>query len=435
MNIAIVSRYCSKPSWQGSAKHVQSFAKELLEHGHKVIVISGEDVDQYLVIEQDGYQVHQIPLPKTNDILDKFVAPTKYYENFYSLGLRIFDDFGPNIVHVGAVGKMLSFVEAANFKRVPITAMMHDFFWVSLSKFFIDFDQLYKNVLIHDKKQYFNQSTFKRKIFSFLVSDNTLIKQFLPRTLINKFDYNTKIAYSVNRLYSIRDIVTEFIVQNYDNKLQLEKCGVKQKVNFVAQALVEKKLVKYKKENTNDSVLHIGYVGRISKEKGLHILFNALEAIEDKSSYKLHIISNGVNTHILEMVIGKSVNEDNIVLYSNLSGDEEIPKAIAQFDVFVCPSICSETGPRTVIESLAQKVPCIVSDTTGNRYLIKDGVNGKIFKMNDSKELSEILNMVCNDKKILKEWKSNLPRINSEKERSKEMIELHKEILNNYSKS
>ena len=179
----------------------------------------------------------------------------------------------------------------------------------------------------------------------------------------------------------------------------------------------------------SDPILHIGYVGRVSKEKGLHILFEALKNIKDKRSFQLHIISQGVCVDSLTNLFGDDITGLNIKLYGDLCGNEEIPKAIAQFDVFVSPSVWWEIGPRTVIESIAQNVPCIVSNTTGNRYLIKDGVNGKIFKMNDSLELSNILNSLIQNKGILFEWRKELPIISSEVQRTKQLIALHERML------
>ena len=430
MRVIIISRYCVYPSWQGSAQHAQTFAAELLRQGHQVILITGEDVDKYVVTSQDGYDVHKIPLPKTNNSLDKFVSPAYISKDFFDIGVEIINNFNPDIVHLGAIGKMLSFVEAANYKKIPMVAMVHDFFWMSLSKFFIDFDLLFKkSAAIHDKKMYLKQSSFQRKVFSFIVNNFSLIKSILPKKIKDNFIYIRKIEQSVGHLLSKRDMITEFVAQNYDNKKQLINCGVYQKINFVGQALVDEKLVKYPKKNTNDSVLHIGYVGRVSKEKGLNILFEALGKIKDKKSFKLHIISQGVDFASLTNLISTDISDLNIKLYKDLSGNEEIPNAIAQFDVFVSPSVCREIGPRTVIESISQNVPCVVSNTTGNRYLIKDGVNGKIFKMNDSGELSNILNSLIDDKNILLEWRKELPTINSERQRTKQLIELHENIL------
>jgi glycosyltransferase involved in cell wall biosynthesis len=430
MRVIIISRYCAYPSWQGSAQHAQTFAAELLRQGHQVILITGEDVDKYVVTSQDGYDVHKIPLPKTDNSLDKFVSPAYIDKDFFAQGVEIINNFNPDIVHLGAIGKMLSFVEAANFKKVPITAMVHDFFWVSLSKFFIDFDLLFKSAATHDKKMYLKQSSFKRKVLSSIVNNFLLIRSILPKKIKDNFIYLETIEQSVGHLLSKRDMITEFIVQNYDNKKQLINCGVTQKINFVGQALVDKKLVKYPKKNTKDSILHIGYIGRVSKEKGLHILFEALKNINDKSRFQLHIISQGVDVKRLTKLIGSDISDLNIKLYNDLSGSEEIPKAIAQFDVFISPSVWWEIGPRTVIESISQNVPCVVSNTTGNRYLIQDGVNGKIFKMNDSDELSNILNSLIDDKNILLEWRKKLPSINSEKQRTKQLIKLHESILN-----
>jgi glycosyltransferase involved in cell wall biosynthesis len=54
---------------------------------------------------------------------------------------------------------------------------------------------------------------------------------------------------------------------------------------------------------------------------------------------------------------------------------------IAKADVLVLPSL-SEGIPRSALEALYLGIPCVLRDADGNSELIKQGINGFLFKNN-----------------------------------------------------
>lgn len=429
MKIVIVSRYCAKPSWQGSAQHATSLAQELLRNNHEIIMISGEEVDMHVIIEQDGYLLHKIPLiSRSKSFLDDFVIHAQLSEETFHLSLKILRDFNPDIVHFGAVGKLLSVVEAVNKLNIPSTAMVHDFFWISLRKFNINLDLL-DDFVNHNIKIYKDESSYIRYFISILVNLN-FFRFFIPNSIIKKFDYYHKIKNASFNLLRVRNLISLFIIQNPDNKYHLIKSGVSsQKITYVPQALIHEKLIKYPKTKLNTNKIKLGYIGRVDREKGLDILFKSLSKLKQKN-YILHIISEGATKQKIKKITKINPNKFNLKLINHLKTPEDISRAIAELDVFICPSTWPEIGPRTVIEAIAQNVPCVVSNIIGNRFHIEDGINGRIFKNKDSDSLKRILKEILLNPKILTNWSKKLPKIQNEKNRTKKIIELHKKVLN-----
>lgn len=435
MKILIISRYCTLPSWQGSAKHTQSFASALLTQGHYVELISGEDVEKYEVILQEGYKVHRIPLPKTKGKLEHLTASAIREKSFFQLAEEIFNEFNPDVIHVGVFGKMGPFIEVAKRKRYPITAMVHDYTWLCLSKFLLDYQNKPCSGPESFEKCYncaINQLSLKRRSIIRFVDTFPFIKKCIPKRFLPKIEAQNQIRSTLSYYSELLLNIDLLLVQNYDSEEFYKKSGVEgSKIIFVPQGLIEEKLKLKEKKPNNDKFLNIGYIGRISREKGIDILINALAKFGNKKGLKLSIISDGVTKEEIKRVIGKFPIGLNIDLRYNIGSDVKFTEEIAQLDLFVASSTCRETGPRTIMEAIAQKVPCVVSDVVGNKYLIKDGVSGKIFKAGDVDELYNILKEIKNNPSMLEVWKENLPKLISEEERTKALINIHENLNQN----
>ena len=75
-------------------------------------------------------------------------------------------------------------------------------------------------------------------------------------------------------------------------------------------------------------------------------------------------------------------SELTVKFLGNISGSERLSKNYSACDVFICPSR-ADNLPNTVLESLSCGVPVIGSDVGGMRDMIKENLNGLIFKSND----------------------------------------------------
>jgi glycosyltransferase involved in cell wall biosynthesis len=73
-----------------------------------------------------------------------------------------------------------------------------------------------------------------------------------------------------------------------------------------------------------------------------------------------------------------------------------VRELMAGCDVLVFPSV-SEGMPNKVLEAMSSGVPVVASDVAGNRQLIEDGVNGRLFGSRDDAHLLEVLREVLQE--------------------------------------
>ena len=157
---------------------------------------------------------------------------------------------------------------------------------------------------------------------------------------------------------------------------------------------------KSKRLNVKTKQIKIGYFGKIQERKGLHLLVEALNDIKFKNIV-LNIYGDGDEAYKKKLILKNT--QKKIVLNFN-KPVPDITKYLSLTDVLVLPSIKFESFGMVLIEAMRQKVPVICSDSGGMKEIVKDNMNGLIFKNNNIKDLKKKLLILVNSKNKRKEF-------------------------------
>ena len=129
-----------------------------------------------------------------------------------------------------------------------------------------------------------------------------------------------------------------------------------------------------------------GFVGRITKDKGINELLEAFYKINDGA--KLFLIGNIEDEESLNKKLWNKAKEDSNVLIHEAVLD--IEKYYAMIDVLVFPSYREGFG-NVVIEAGAVGTPAIVSDIPGPIDTIKENVTAFVVPLKNSEVLSLLM--------------------------------------------
>jgi len=133
---------------------------------------------------------------------------------------------------------------------------------------------------------------------------------------------------------------------------------------------------------------------------------------QQNDNVRLLLVGNG----ILENKINERVNQLPMRIASSITqlpfqDQTQIKFLYRAANVFILPSI-SETWGLSVNEALASGIPVIVSDQCGSSAdLVKNDVNGLVFKSGDIKDLVQKMQKMCNDEfreKLARKSKNSL---------------------------
>jgi glycosyltransferase involved in cell wall biosynthesis len=130
----------------------------------------------------------------------------------------------------------------------------------------------------------------------------------------------------------------------------------------------------------------IGYVGRLSEEKGVNYLVEAGYALKEKTQkFKIIIIGDGPKRKELEDLTRSKGLEDKVVFTGFQSDVEEWLPAL---DVFVLPSL-TEGTPMALLEAMSLGIPVIASAVGGVPSVVENGINGLLVDPGNYRGLCE----------------------------------------------
>ncbi len=186
--------------------------------------------------------------------------------------------------------------------------------------------------------------------YSFLMQDSSKLKRFIYKSIerIGSMNHSTIIACSKGE---------------YEESLKLTK-----KATYISNGVNLEKLKKYIPENIKDidtNNLTIATTGRVSYQKN-PTLFNKIA--ENFPNIKFIWIGTGD--------LEDKLTSSNITI-TGWKNKDELMQILNESDIFILTSLW-EGLPISLLEAMALKKPCIVSNVIGNKDVINNKGNGFI---------------------------------------------------------
>ena len=138
------------------------------------------------------------------------------------------------------------------------------------------------------------------------------------------------------------------------------------------------------------------YVGRVTKEKGLAYLVDALKQLDTSWPPELCLLVVGDGDYLREMQAECSaLRHAQQVIFTGQQ--EQVQKYLNASDFFFSPSL-HENLSISILEACAAKLPCLVSDVGGNGEIIENRKNGLMIAPFSADALASGLRKMGDDK-------------------------------------
>ena len=156
------------------------------------------------------------------------------------------------------------------------------------------------------------------------------------------------------------------------------------KVNKITEVKKDIEVLKEKKP------VKFFYVGRICREKGVHVMLKAFNNLTLPA--EIHVIG-GTGNHVEESYskyLKKTYKNENIIWHGKVL-PEEVNEKIKMFNVMIHPAFFLEVFGLTIAESLQMGKPVIATKCGGAEMQITHNENGLLIAPNNVNELKEAI--------------------------------------------
>ena len=152
------------------------------------------------------------------------------------------------------------------------------------------------------------------------------------------------------------------------------------------------------------------YLGRLSREKGIRTLLDALREVE---GIKLKIAGSGPLAEEIKAQVAH-IGDGKVEMLGHVSGVAKY-ELIRDAKCMVVPSEWYENFPISVVESMSLGTPVVASRIGGLPEMVEDGVTGLLFEPGYVNELAAVLRRIVSDGGMLDELAENALRTAKEK--------------------
>ena len=182
------------------------------------------------------------------------------------------------------------------------------------------------------------------------------------------------------------------------------------------------------KLNLSNNEKVILFVGRIEPPKRIKEIIEAFNLISvDNKNYKLLLVGDGVQLSEMKDLVHKLKLSESI-FFLGVRNKNELPSIYNAADITILYS-GNEGSPLSVKESLACGIPVVANDVGDISEIIKDGMNGYIFRIETPNELAKvILDCINKSSGMKEECVQSIAEFTTEKV-NKRVIELYKELI------
>ena len=251
-----------------------------------------------------------------------------------------------------------------------------------------------------------DQNKFKR-----IIQTSKKIKQFKPDLIISYLKIVSKVAVIAKIISNVKvpvivgertsDIqplhdkvhfnlmrLANAVTVNSISKLNYLKTNFKaisNKTHFFPNIL-DVNEISFLDKKCDQSILHLGFIGRISPEKNILEMIKAVGLLKEKGKeIRFSIYGDGRNADYLEQVTNLILSEGLTEEVQLMSKTNEVLEVYKKIDLLIL--ISDYEGFSNVIsEALASGLPIITSAIPENEYLVHHTVNG--FVVNHKEVLS-----------------------------------------------
>ena len=360
----------------GCETYMLNLAEELKAKGHEVQYFGMYDekntVGNSLGLYTTNMDFHQSGA-------ERFLYPFKIIysrEAKKKLG-KVLDDFKPDVVHMNNINFQLtpSVIYAVKKRNIPLVQTVHDYQMICPNHLLYSFDE------VKPCERCINGSKLNCIKYNCIHGSKA-------KSIIGAIEAK---LYSILKTYKNVDLYicpSRFLEEKLLSASELYKGKTLTMHNFIEKKQMPEKFTPEKP--------YVAFASRLSKEKGVTLLYEAAKLLPD---YSFLVAGSGPD--------GDCLNElPNITMKGFLTG-EELTSLMANAKVMLLPSVWYENCPLSILETHSFGVPVITMNSGGMAELVEDGKTGTLINEPTPEAVADAIKRCFEDEEYYSTLKEN----------------------------
>lgn len=175
--------------------------------------------------------------------------------------------------------------------------------------------------------------------------------------------------------------------------------------------------------------LRVGFIGTLGPHKGCDLLVRAFKRLPAGVEATLTIHGNLERFRSFVAELKGLAGEDPRIRFAGTFPPGEIGRVLSETDVLVVPSRWYENTPLVVYSAFAAGCPVVATDLGGLSEVVRHGVNGLLFGLEDVDGLARQLRRLGEEPGLLEELRAGIGPVKTVGENARELEELYASLL------
>jgi len=426
LNILFVTNGFPPTRWAGTETYTATIAGELRKRGHDVQVLCcGDWHDGESHWNGYGDDVYNdIPVRRINLNWQKSPNPQKHLYN-NPVVAQFLDGYlktiKPDLVHVTSCETLsASVLEVVNENRIPLILSITDFWFLCPSINLLRSDnqncsgyttpwECLQCIARPSKPYRWANRVLPDKGVEFLLTKISKIPWITRQRgfrgmMPDMADRKGYMRYTYS-LPDVRLVASEFVrdahIQNgFDDPIQVHPYGH------------DMSWLKNYRGKESSPKLNIGFIGRISNSKGVHLILQAARKLGDASFDNVNFLIYGKFGQHPEYASRLERLADGLdnIKFCGTYPREMSADVYSKIDVLVVPSLWYDF-PLIIHEAFATKTPVIATNLGSMAETVVHGLNGLLFERGDVADLVQQIRRLLDEPGLIESLKKGIPSV------------------------
>jgi len=177
--------------------------------------------------------------------------------------------------------------------------------------------------------------------------------------------------------------------------------------------------------------LCFGFIGEILRHKGVHVLIEAFNKVNDKN-VELRIYGNyNLRSNYFKRLQAQ-IRNSHIKFMGRF---EDVREPYSNVDVLIFPSVWYENCPLVLKEASTTGTPVIASNIGAIPEFVRDGENGLLFEVGNAAHLFQKISMIVKSPNLITYFRENMRQVKTIEEQATELKQIYNQLISENSRS